>query len=251
MVSRKARPSYPCSENLKMIKQLTGLALVGLLAACSAPSSNAPTSAPMTEMVEEAVVAETSTLRFVHAAAAPSVDVMANGAPLSTNLGMGTFNADRLTVPAGAHTLTVTPHGTMDAVVTADVSLDASEAYTVIVIGDASSSIRATMPTALVLTNDVPTPDAGQARVRFVHAVPGGPAVNIGTEAGRGFATGVNYTDVSNAYAIAAGQHTINVTAGDASVLSAPVGFAEGRLYTIIVRPDADGVGATVINEMM
>jgi hypothetical protein len=234
-----------------MIKQFTGLALVGLLAACGGPSANAPTSAPMAEMVEEAVVAETSTIRFAHAAAAPAVDVMANGAPLSTNLGMGTFNVDRLTVPAGAHTLTVAPHGTMDAVVTADVTLDGGVDYTVIVIGDAASVVRDTMPTALVLTNDVPETDAGQARVRFVHAVPGGPAVNIGTDAGRGFATGVNYTDVSNAYAIAAGQHMITVTAGEASVLSAPVGFAEGRLYTIIVRPDGDGVGATVINEAM
>ena len=87
------------------------------------------------------------------------------------------------------------------------------------------------------------------AHIRFVHAVPGGPEVNIRTAEGRGFAAGAGYKAVTDYAPIAAAQTTIEVVAGGDVILSAPVGLAEGRLFTVIVTPTADGVGAVVVNE--
>lgn len=200
------------------------------------------------ESVEEAP-APTATLRFVHAAAAPSVDIMAGDAMLLESVGAGNWNPERLTVPAGPHTVNVAPAGTMDAVLSADVELAADGNYTVVVVGDASSVVRDTMPAAIVLDDTTDAPGAGQAKVRFVHAVPGGPAVNISNAEGRGFAAGVGFMGASDYYTVDAMQQEIVVSAGGETLLSAPVGFAEGRLFTIIVAPEGEGVGAIVVNE--
>lgn len=228
----------------------------GLLLACGgAQSADAPASAPSepeaaAEVVEEeAAPAPTATLRFVHAASAPGVDIMAGDAMLLESVGAGNWNPERLTVPAGPHTINVAPTGTTDAVVSADVELAADGNYTVVVVGDASSVMRDTMPTAIVLDDTTDAPAAGQAKVRFVHGVAGGPAVNIATAEGRGFAAGVEYMGASAFYAVDAAQQEIVVSAGGDTLLSAPVGFAEGRLYTIIVSPSGEGVGAIVVNE--
>lgn len=224
-------------------------AAAGALAACggSQTTTSSPTSAPMVE--ETPAPAPTSTVRFVHAAAAPTVDIMAGGDVLLSGVAAGAFNAQRLTVPAGPHSLAVAPAGTTDAVVSADVDLAADGDYTVIVIGDASSVIRATMPSAIVLEDSLAAPAEGMGHIRFVHAVPGGPEVQIRTADGRGFAAGAGYRATTDFVAIAAGQTTLEVVAGADTILSAPIGIADGFLYTVIVAPEGDGVGAIVVSE--
>lgn len=228
---------------------IVSIAALGVVTACggSQNTSSAPTSAPMVE--EQPMEQETATVRFVHAAAAPTVDIMANGDALLSGVAAGEYNSDRLTVPAGGHTITVAPAGTTDAVVSADVELAADGDYTVIVVGDASSVIRQEMPEAIVIMDAMATPDAGMAHIRFVHAVPGGPAVNIRNTDGRGFAAGAGYKAVTDYVPIAAAQTTIEVVADGDVLLSAPVGLAEGRLFTVIVAPEGDGLGAIVVNE--
>ena len=224
-------------------------AAAGALAACggSQTTTSSPTSAPMVE--ETPAPAPTSTVRFVHAAAAPTVDIMAGGDVLLSGVAAGAFNAQRLTVPAGPHSLAVAPAGTTDAVVSADVDLAADGDYTVIVIGDASSVIRATMPSAIVLEDSLAAPAEGMGHIRFVHAVPGGPEVQIRTADGRGFAAGAGYRATTDFVAIAAGQTTLEVVAGADTILSAPIGIADGFLYTVIVALEGDGVGAIVVSE--
>ena len=128
--------------------------------------------------------------------------------------------------------------------------MEVDGAYTVVFAGLGDSRIRAQMPQAIVVTDDLAAPGDGEARLRFVHAVPGDTSLSFGDGSGRGYAAGMQYTGVSAWYDLVPGNDTVEISAGGEAVATIAVPLAAGRLFTVVVAPDGDGVRGIVINEV-
>ncbi|MEF8973279.1 MAG: DUF4397 domain-containing protein [Haloarcula sp.] len=103
---------------------------------------------------------------------APAVDIHVDGEPLLEGVSFGTLG-DYVDVDAGSYDVEIVPAAGGDAVLSATLDLENGVSYTVLAV-NALADIE-----ALVLTDDQPVVDAGDARLRFVHTVPDAPAVDI------------------------------------------------------------------------
>jgi hypothetical protein len=158
------------------------------------------------------------------------VDVRVNGAvalrgvPYPT---VGTY----ATVPSGPVRIEVVPAGASSPVVIdATASLAPNTAYTVVATGLlAAGDVR-----PLVLTDDRTT--GGQAKVRFVHAGPDAPAVDVAVRGGNVLFPNTSFRNSSSYGSVAGGSYDLEVrVAGTQTVaLSLPgVRVDNGRNYTV------------------
>jgi hypothetical protein len=171
-------------------------------------------------------------IRVLHASPdAPAVDVYLDGSEAISDLAFDEIT-DYVSVPAGGHTVEVFPaaaDGTGDAVITADAMLSADTDYTVAAVG-ALAEIE-----PLVLVDDNSAPPAGQVRVRFVHASPDAPAVDIFAEGVGVVVSGAAFKDASEYLAVPALTYNLEVrAAGTETVALALPGLAveEGNVYS-------------------
>jgi hypothetical protein len=144
-----------------MIRWLSTIAIVALMAVLAA--------LPVAQAQENAQV------RVVHAVPdGPNVDVYIDGVQVLENISFFTAS-DYLSVPAGEHLVQVTAAGAAlsSAVISETLTLAAGQSYTVMAAG-MPDSIAAT-----VLEDDRAVPTAGDTKIRFIHAVPDAPAVDI------------------------------------------------------------------------
>lgn len=230
-----------------MRKFLLIASFAALATACGgSQTTEEPTSQPV-ETVE--VVEAPAAVRFVHASSASPIRVFAGGAELTdASLAAGTYGS-RMAAPAGEHALAFRPSGGGEAFATVDASFDSEGAYTVVFAGDPTSVIRAEMPTAFVVADDLTAPAADQARVRFIHAATGVGEVSLSDGAGRGYAAGLGYGSASAWYDVAAGSNTVEIAAGGEVVATLTAPFTAGMITTVVIGADGEGVAATFINE--
>lgn len=222
-------------------------AFVGLIAACGGKQetgSDQPTSMP----VEEVVVAPAS-VRVIHASTATPLRVAAGDMQLTPDAVQPGGWSDRFVAPAGQHTLTFGPAGGGEAFATADVDFAPAGAYSLILIGDHTSVIRADMPTVLVLEDDLTAPPAGEARVRFVHAALGVGEVSLSDGQGRGYAAGLGYGGASGWYSVTPGDNTVDIAVGGDIVASIPAPFTAGFTTTVVITQGGDGVEAAFVHD--
>ena len=147
----------------KFITTLFTLFAVAFFTSCDDDSSN-PTDSGMTP---------TTKIRVIHASYdAPAVDVRVDGDVAIQGLAYGE-SSGYAEVPVGTRNVTVTPAGaTAPVVIDADLTLQEGTEYTVYAVGDLGN-IEA------ILTTDDRAPSATQTKIRFVHAAPDAPAVDI------------------------------------------------------------------------
>ncbi|MGD2040576.1 MAG: DUF4397 domain-containing protein, partial [Anaerolineae bacterium] len=125
-------------------------------------------------MATAAMAQDMSRVRVVHASPdAPAVDVWVNGAVAFSNAPFEGIT-DYAELAAGTYNVQVSPTGaTEPIVIDADLDLAAGTDYTVVAVG----LLENIEPLVLVDNNSAPA--AGKAHVRFVHASPDAPAVDI------------------------------------------------------------------------
>lgn len=239
--------SLPKNRILSLFFVLVGLAI---LPACSDDES------PMSPM---APADGAAFVRVAHLSPdAGPVDVWVDGAVALSGVPFRGFSG-YLELAAGAHLVQVTPAGqSTPVVIEATVSLEDGKSYTVAARGLASdSSINAT-----VLADDR-APTAGSAEVRFVHASPGAPAVDITLTDGTVLFGNVAFTE-SQAIAVPAGTYDLQVRAtGSSSVVLTfgDVPLSAGTNYSVyaigvladgsldaIVSVDSAGDGDTTVD---
>jgi hypothetical protein len=190
----------------------------------------------------------TAMLRVVHASPdAPAVDVYLDGTPVLERFAYGE-RTQYLTVPAGSRRVTITAAGAPDVVVfDAAVTLDLEQAYTVVATGLLAGE-PAFAPLVLVDTIDLPA--AGKARVRFVHASPGTPAVDIALAGGPVLFANVAYREESE-LEVDVGTYDLEarVAGTDTVALSVPgVTLEAGNVYTLLAIGQIGGPnGLTVL----
>jgi hypothetical protein len=171
-------------------------------------------------------------VRVVHASPdAPAVDVLVNDTiPAFTDVAFGEFT-DYAPLPANIYNFKVVPSGgsTADAVIDADANLSYFASYTVVAV-DVLDEIR-----PIVMQDNNLNPILGRAKVRFVHASPDAPAVDIRIVDGPFLFQNVAFTEVGDYATIPQGIYNLEVRlAGtDTVALEIPgVMIEPGSTYT-------------------
>ena len=189
-------------------------------------------------------------LMVVHASPnAPAVDVRIDNSVVLSNVPYPA-NSDYLSTTAGSTNIKISPTSTTTYVIDANVNLEANKNYSVFAI-DSVSKIK-----AAVVPDDLTTPSAGKAHVRFFHFSPNAPAVDIAVSGGpvlfsnRNFndqtanTTAVNFTPVdANSYNL-----EVRLSGESTVVLSLPgVTLTPGKIYTVFAKGFVGGVGAQAL----
>jgi hypothetical protein len=119
-----------------------------------------------------------SRVRVVHASPdAPAVDVWINDSRAIENAPFKGIT-DYAALEMGTYNIKVVPNGaTEPVVIEADLTLEAQD-YTIVALG----TLENIEPLVLIDNNSAPA--AGKAHVRFVHASPDAPAVDIAVKGG-------------------------------------------------------------------
>ncbi len=188
-------------------------------------------------------------VRVVHASPdAPAVDVVVNddfGAPLVVSLSFPDFT-DFVSVPPDTYNVKVAPAGTQNAVIDADLELEAAIRYSVLAVNTLGAGIE-----ALIATDD-PRRVSTAAKVRIIHGSPAAGNVDI-------YITAVGSDINAESPAIAdvpfkANTGFLSLAEGDYDVIVTPTGsktpaigpatisLANGGIYTAVAR-DATGGG--------
>ena len=188
----------------------------------------------------EAAPAADAQVRVAHMSPdAPNVDVWVNGAYAFQNVAFGEVTK-YATLPTGDYLVQVEPTGAGGAgpfVISATLSLSDTD-YTV-----AATDILSTI-TPVVLEDDNSAPMAGMAHVRFVHASPDAPAVDITLPDGTVLFGDYEFQEASGYLPVAAGTYDLEVRlAGtDTVVLNLPgLTFNDGTVYTVFAAGFAGG----------
>jgi hypothetical protein len=204
--------------------RLIRLALTGTIAFVAAVAAlDGPTVA--------ATTADTGRVRVVHMSPdAPAVDILVNGQPAITGLAFKDASP-YAALPAGTYAVAVTPAGANDTVVLgAELPvLDGADA-TVVAVGTLATL------NLLVLPDDNAAPAPGNAKLRFVHASPDAPAVDIAIKGGPVLFPNVAFGQYLGYVEAPAGTYDLEVrVAGtDTVALDLPgVAVADGQIVTV------------------
>ncbi len=174
-------------------------------------------------------------VRVIHASYdAPSVDIRVDGNLAITDLAYGQ-SSGYAQLNTGTRNITVTPAGSSSPVViNADLDLEGTVNYTVYAV-NVLGSIEA------IVSRDTPTANQTKALIRFIHASPDAPAVDIKLNGGSGAAVfeGSSFKDISGYVPVDAGSYVFAVTpAGstDEVVVFEDVPVQNGSIYTVLAK---------------
>lgn len=180
---------------------------------------------------------------------APAVDVRVNNAVALTGVAYPA-NSSYTVVDPGSTNLKVAPTGTTNHVIDATVMLNANTSYSVFAI-DSVAKIK-----AAVVSDNLATPAAGKAHIRFFHFSPNAPAVDIAVTGGpvlfanRSFNDQAANASFANFTPVDAGTYALQVRAAgtNTTVLSIPnVPLTAGKIYTVFARGFLNGSGAQAL----
>lgn len=160
---------------------------------------------------------------------APNVDVWVDGQVAVSNVPFRAFST-YLEVPAGDHRVQVTPTGATTPIVIDATLTFAEGTYTTVAAQGLLASIAAN-----VLTDDV-SPTSGRAELRFLHASPDAPPVDVTLTDGTVLFGGVSFGGSTANLPVDAGSYDLQVRAAGTStvVLSfADVPVSAGTNYTV------------------
>jgi hypothetical protein len=196
---------------------------------CSDDEDNATTSpAP-----------QTSKVRVIHASYdAPAVDIRVDDAVAISGLDYGQ-SSGYAQVNAGTRNIKVTPAGSSTPIVIeANLPVDANKEYTII----AANELANIEP---LLVEDFRAPNSSMAKVRFVHASPDAPAVDIKVGSGMSAPVFSNaaFRSISNYVEVNSGSYQFVVTAAgntDEVLVFDAAGLQNGQVYTVVAHGTFD-----------
>jgi hypothetical protein len=177
-------------------------------------------------------------VRVVHASPdAPAVDVWVNDSVAFSNAPFKGIT-DYAPLDTGTYNVKVVPTGaTEPVVIEADLALEAED-YTVVAVG----TLENIEP--LVLVDNNAAPAQGKAHVRFVHASPDAPAVDIAVKGGPVLFSNIAFKEVGDYLPVDAGTYDLEVRiAGtDTVALEVPgIALQELTVYTVFAMGLAGG----------
>jgi hypothetical protein len=210
------------------------LARLGLAAVAAATLATLAGAGPAATRHADAAADDavaTGRVRVVHLSPdAPPVDIVVNGAPAVSGLAFKEAS-DYAGLPAGIYDVAVTPAGANETIVLgAHLPINAGTDATVVALGTLDAL------DLLVLADDNTAPAFGNAKVRFVHASPDAPAVDIAVKGGPVLFANVPFKGVGDYAEVPAGAYDLEVrVAGtDTVALELPgVTLEDGQIVTV------------------
>lgn len=186
----------------------------------------------------------TARVMAVHASPdAPAVDLLVDNAVAGSGLAFPNATS-YLTVNSGTRNVKVNVAGTSTTALQANLPVAAGTNTTVFAV-DSLSNIS-----ALVLSDDLTTPAAGKAHVRFVHLSPNAPAVDVAVAGGAVLIPNKAFKEFTPFTPLDAGTYDLEVrVAGTGTVvLSLPgVALTAGKIYTVWAKGFVGGAGAQAL----
>lgn len=183
-------------------------------------------------------------VRVVHASPdAPAVDVLVNDGVAFSN---APFKGITQYAPlaAGTYDVKVVPTGaTEPVVISASLALEADKDYTVVAVGKLADI------EPLVLVDNNSAPAAGKAHVRFVHASPDAPAVDIAVKGGPVLFSNVAFKGVGDYLPVDAATYDLEVRLAGTNTVALDVPGLKldaGTVYTVFAMGLAGGDPALV-----
>ena len=193
-------------------------------------SSTEPTSMSSKAMV-----------RVVHTSYdAPAVDIQIDNAVALSNIMYGETSG-YAEIDEGTRNIKVTPTGaTTPVVIEADINFEMDKEYTVYAVNELAS-IEA------VISEDSRAANATKAKIRFLHASPDAPAVDIKLNNGSGAAvfSNASFKDITNYIEVDAGSYKFVVTPTGSTnevVVFDPISVSNGMVYTVIAHVTLDNM---------
>ncbi|OLY93060.1 protein of unknown function [Cnuella takakiae] len=180
---------------------------------------------------------------------APAVDIRVNNQVAVQALAFPS-NTPYVAVNAGSNNVKVSPAGTNVNVIDANLNFEGGKVYSVFAI-DSVSKLK-----AAVLEDNLATPAAGKAHLRFLHFSPNAPAVDIAVTGGpvlfanRAFNDQSANTSLSAFTPVDAGTYNLEVRLAGTNtvVLALPnVAVTAGKIYTVFARGNVGGTGAQAL----
>jgi hypothetical protein len=177
-------------------------------------------------------------VRAVHASPdAPAVDILVNDGVAFANAPFKGIT-DYATLDSGTYNIKVVPTGaTEPVVIEADLALEGND-YTIVALGKLADI------EPLVLIDNNSAPAAGKAHVRFVHASPDAPAVDIAVKGGPVLFSNIAFKEIGDYLPVDAGTYDLEVRlAGTETVALDVPGLAlqAGTVYTVFAMGLAGG----------
>lgn len=182
----------------------------------------------------------------VHASPdAPAVDIRVNDQVAVQALAFP-GNTPYVGVNAGSNNVKVSPAGTTVNVIDANLNFEGGKVYSVFAI-DSVSLLK-----AAILEDNLATPAAGKAHVRFLHFSPNAPAVDIAVTGGPVLFSNRIFNDQAANMTLGAftpvdaGTYNLEVRLAGTNtvVLALPeVVVAPGKIYTVFARGNVGGTG--------
>ena len=169
---------------------------------------------------------------------APPVDILVNGAPAFEDVAFEEVTS-YATLPSDSYFVEVVPAGAAGPVViSATLSLAPNSDYTVVALGELASI------EPLVLEDNNAFPARGNAHIRFVHASPDAPAVDITLPDGTLIFSDIEFKEVGAYTPVPAGTYDLEVrlSGTTTSVLDLDdIPLSEGTVYTVFATGYAGG----------
>jgi len=164
---------------------------------------------------------------------APGVDILVNDKVAVENLEFGKATG-YVALPAGDHNVKVVPHGEAadKAVIDADVTLDADQAYEVLAVGKVADIAPAIFPVDLAALES--TTDAA---VRVIHASPDAPGVDIAPDGADPLVTNLEFPKDSGYLTVPAGEVDLEVRptgTKDVALQLDPIELEAGKVYSVV-----------------
>jgi hypothetical protein len=179
-------------------------------------------------------------VRVVHASPdAPAVDVWVNDAIIAFSNAPFKGITKYAELEPATYNVKVVPTGaTEPAVIEADLALEGGTDYTVVAVGKLADI------EPIVLVDDNSLPAAGSAHVRFVHASPDAPNVDIYVKDGPALFVNVPFKQAFPYVPVAAGTYDLEVRIHDSGAVALEVpglALADRTVYTVFAMGLAGG----------
>ena len=187
----------------------------------------------------------TAQVMLIHASPnAPAVDLYVDNGQTVYSLPFPA-KAGYFEVSGGLRNFKVNVTGTSTSVIDANIDFIKNKIYSIFAV-DSIAKIQ-----TLLIEDDLSTPAAGNAHVRFIHLSPNAPAVDITTTTGAVVFGNKSFKEYTDFTPLAAGSYDLQVRlqGTDTVVLELPgINLQDGKIYTVFARGFAGGSGAQEIN---
>ena len=188
-----------------------------------------------------------SSLSVTHASPdAPAVDIYIDNSKVTTTpFSFSNTTGYLKNIISGKRNIKVNVAGTTTNVINADITFDGNKNYSLFAIDSVSKL------STILTVDDLTTPAAGKAHVRFIHLSPDAPAVDIAVVGGPVVFPNSSFKNVSAFTPLGAGTYNLEVrVAGTTNVaLTLPsITLESGKIYTVYAKGFLGGTGAQALD---